>query len=77
MSESEPARWSVRRLAALLYPFVAGAAAVNLFMLGLIGPALGLAALGPTASLVGGAVIGLPLSLLAGRWVRRLMDEAA
>lgn len=35
-------RWPVWKLAILLYPFAAGAVAINLFMLGLIGPWLGL-----------------------------------
>lgn len=64
------------RLAALLYPFVAGAAAINLFMLGLMGRAVGLGTLDPLPSLIGGALLGLPLTLLAGRWVRGLMDAA-
>ena len=74
---TETGRWSVRRLAALLYPFAAGAAAINLFMLGLMGQAAGLPALTPWAALSGGLALGVPAAWLAGRWVRRLMDEAA
>jgi len=74
---AEPPRWSVTRLSVLLYPFVAAAAAINLFMAGLMGPAIGLPSLGPIGSIVAGAVAGVPLTVLAGRWVRRLLDEAA
>jgi hypothetical protein len=73
----EPPRWSVMRLSVLLYPFVAGAAAINLFMAGLMGPVIGLPSLGPVGSLVAGAVAGVPLTVLAGRWIGRLLDEAA
>lgn len=72
-----PERWSVLRLALLLYPAVAAAAAINLFMLALMAPVLGLPVLGPVGSLLAGAVAGLPLAVLAGRWLRRLLDEAA
>jgi hypothetical protein len=56
---------------------VAAAAAINLFMLALMAPAVGLPVLGPVGSLLAGAVAGLPLAVLAGRWLRRLLDEAA
>jgi hypothetical protein len=46
-------------------------------MLGLMGPAVGLPVTGPVVALVAGFVAAVPLSLLAGRWVRRLMDAAA
>lgn len=72
----DPGRWSVGRLALVLYPFVAGAAAINLFMLGLMGPAVGWPVAGPLTALAAGIVTGVPLSVLAGRWVRRLMDQA-
>jgi len=69
-------RWPVWRLALLLYPFAAGAAAINLFMLGLMGRAFGLGVLAPVPALLGGLALGVPAAALAGRWVRRLMDEA-
>ncbi len=63
-------------LGALLYPVVAPAAAINLFLVGLLGPALGLPTLSPVAALAAGALAGLPFALLAGRWARRLLDAA-
>ena len=71
-----PGRWPVRRLALLLYPFAAAAVAINLFMLGLLGQAVGLAALAPGTALLLSVPLGVPASWLAGRWLRHLMDEA-
>ena len=70
-------RWPVWRLALLLYVFAAGAVAINLFMLGLMGQALGLAALSPVATLALSVPLGIPAAWLAGRWVRSLLDQAA
>ena len=70
-------RWSVRRLALLLYPFAAAAVAINLFMLALIGTWIGLPALAPKAALGLSVLLGIPAAWAAGRWVRGLMDEAA
>ena len=64
------------RLGLLLYPFVTAAVAVNLFMLGLMGQALGFAALSPTAALLWALPLGLHASVLAARWVRSLIAEA-
>lgn len=69
------ARWPVWKLAALLYPFVAGAVAINIFLLFLMLQVLGLDALSPEASVLGGLLLGVPATWLAGRWVRHLMDE--
>ena len=63
-------------LAALLYPFVAAAMAINIFLLGLTGQAIGLPALSPAVSLVLGIVTGVPAAWLAGRWVRSLIEQA-
>lgn len=60
----------------MLYPFAATAVAINLFMLGLMGQAVGLAALSPVVSLVLSVPLGLPASWLAARWLRHLLDEA-
>ncbi len=72
----QQSRWPVWKLAILLYPFAAGAVAINLFMLGLIGPWLGLATISPWDTLLISAPLGVPAAWLAGRWVRALMDEA-
>ena len=48
------------RLLAAIYPFAAGAAAVNLFFLSLILSWVGLPALTPGLSVFGGLVLGAP-----------------
>jgi len=70
------ARWPVWKLALLLYPFAAAAVAINLFMLGLAGTYFGLPALSPWWALGLSVPLGIPAGWAAGRWVRRLMDEA-
>ncbi len=69
-------RWSVGKLAILLYPFAAAAVAINLFMLGLMGQAIGLPAISPGLALWLCIPIGVPAGWFAARWVRGLMDEA-
>ena len=69
------ARWPVWKLSVLLYPFAAAAVAINLFMLALMAQAVGLPALSPNTSIVGGIILGVPAAWASGRWVRRLMDE--
>ncbi len=67
---------SFGRLYALLYVFTAGAVAINLFMLGLMGQAIGLPALSPVAALLLSLPLAVPANWLVTRWVRRLIDEA-
>lgn len=62
-------------LCALLYPFVTGAAAINVFMLALMGRAIGLPSLNPEQALGLGAVLSLGLTILAANWVLRLTRE--
>lgn len=69
-------KWPLWKLGAMLYPFAAAAVAINLFMLGLMGQAVGLTALSPVASLALSVPLGLPASWLAARWLRHLLDEA-
>ena len=69
-------RWSVRKLSVLLYPFVAAAVAINLFMLGLMSQAIGIAAIAPVTAIWLSIPLGLPATWATARWVRRLMDEA-
>ncbi len=71
-----PARLSLWRLSSWLYLFVAAAMAINLFLLGLMGQALGLPPVTPTSALALGAVTGLPATWLAARWVRGLIEAA-
>ncbi len=70
-------RWPVWKLGLLLYIFAAGAVAINLFMLGLMFQTFGFAALSPVKALALSGPLGLPAAWLAGRWVRRLLDESA
>ncbi|WP_417586291.1 NnrT protein [Pararhodobacter oceanensis] len=68
--------WGVGRLALVLYPFGAGAAVINLFMLGLFGTWLGFPAMQPLTALWVGALLGLPLTWWFARHIRGLMDKA-
>ena len=68
--------WSTKKLAIVLYPFAAGAVAVNLFMLGLMGIAVGLPAISPVNAIIASVPLGVPATWLAAKWVRSLMDEA-
>lgn len=64
------------RLGLLLYPFVTAAVAIALFMLGLMGQALGFAPLSPKAALLWALPLALHASVLAARWVKGLLAEA-
>ncbi|MCW2307724.1 hypothetical protein [Rhodobium gokarnense] len=64
------------RLGLLLYPFAAAAVAINLFMLSLMGQAIGLPVLSPAVSVAWSIALGVPAAWLAARWVRRLIAEA-
>ena len=64
------------RLSLLLYPFVAAAVAINLFLLSLMGQALGLPVLAPVTALLCAGPLGIPASYLAARWLRGLIAEA-
>jgi hypothetical protein len=68
--------WSVTQITLALYPFGAGAAAVNVFFASLIFSWIG----GPVASTVWsiglGCVIGAPATWLFARHIRHLMDLA-
>lgn len=69
-------RWPVIALAAVMYPFAAGAATVNLFFLFLMLQAIGVAALSTPQAAIGGVVLGVPFAWIAGRWLRGMIDEA-
>lgn len=68
--------WSAFRIAIALYPFGAGAMAVNVFFASLIGSWAGLPVLSTSWSIVVGCVIGWPATFAFARHVRDLMDEA-
>lgn len=67
---------SLLRLTLILYPFGAGAMAVNLFFASLIGSWIGWPVLTPVQSVLGGAVLGLPATWIFARHIRRLMAKA-
>lgn len=69
-------KWSVGRLALLLYPFAAATVAINLFMLALVGRAVGLPNLSPQLAVALSVILGIPAAWASGRWIRRLLDEA-
>jgi len=50
--------------------------AINLFMLALMGQAIGLPALSPVMALLLCAPLGVPVNLWVTRWVQGLIDEA-
>lgn len=68
--------WSAARIALALYPFGAGAMAVNVFFASLIGGWVGLPVLSTGWSVVFGCVIGWPATLVFARHIRALMDRA-
>lgn len=68
--------WGVGKLALALYPFGAGAMAVNTFLGSLVSSWAGLPVLSPLASIFVGSAIAVPLTWLFARHIRRLMDKA-
>lgn len=68
--------WSVRKLTLALYPFGAGAVAINLFMAGLFAPLIGLSPIDPVWSVIGGLILGVPATWAFARHIRSLMDRA-
>ena len=70
------AGWSTARLTLALYPFGAGAMAVNVFFASLIFSWIGGPILSTGWSILLGALVGLPATWWFARHIRRLMDEA-
>lgn len=68
--------WPRWKLGILFYPFATAAVAINLFMLGLMGPRVGLPAISPVMALVLSIPLGIPATWACARWIRRLLDEA-
>ncbi len=68
-------QWGIRRLALLLYPFAAAAVAINLFMVALMAPVVGLPSLSPVAALVAAVPLGVPAAIWSARRLRALMDS--
>ncbi len=64
------------RLYFILYPFVWGAVAINLFMLSLGWQAIGLFALSPYQAMIFALPFAVPATWLCLKWVRGLIAEA-
>ena len=75
-TEAGRPRRSRLRLALLLSPFVWATVAINLFMLALIGRALGWPTLSPWATMAVAVPLTLPATWLTTRWIGGLLDEA-
>jgi len=67
---------SLLRLTLILYPFGAGAMAVNVFFAALIGSWVGGPVLTPVQSVLGGAILGIPATWIFARHIKRLMAKA-
>ena len=70
------ARWPVWKLAVLLYPFAAGAVAINLFLLFLMLQVIGIPAISPILSVIASIPLGVPAAWASGKWARHLLDQA-
>ena len=64
------------KLGALLWPFVAGAAWINVFLFGLILRSAGWPSIDPVSALFWALPLSLPASWAAARWARSLIREA-
>lgn len=70
------ARWSVWQITLVLFPFGAGAVAVNIFFASLISSWLGCPVISPQQAIAAGAIAGIPATYWFARHIRKLMDEA-
>lgn len=68
--------WSTMQIALALYPFGAGAAAVNVFFASLILSWIGGPVLSTALSIALGCLIGAPATWYFARHIRHLMDVA-
>ncbi|WP_323782756.1 NnrT protein [Leisingera sp.] len=68
--------WSTGQIACVLYPFGAGAAAVNVFFASLIFSWLGGPILSSSLSILIGAGLGIPATWCFAKHIRHLMDVA-
>ncbi len=76
MRQASAMGWPMWKLGLVLYPFATGAVAINLFMLGLLGPAIGIPALPPVTALLLSLPLGVPATWASALWVRRLIAAA-
>lgn len=77
MEQPAPKTRPLWKLAALLAPFVWAAAAINMFLVALMFPHLGLPSLSPIEALLWSLIPAIPATWAAAAWVRRLLAEAA
>ena len=70
------ARRPLWKLALLLAPFATLAVAINLFLVGLMFPHVGLPVLSPLQALLWAVPLGLPATYASARWVRSLIAGA-
>lgn len=75
-SKTAPLTESLWKLGAILWPFVAGAVAINLFMLGLILQSAGWQDISPVWAVIWSIPLSLPATWAAARWARSLIREA-
>lgn len=75
-SPTSAARWSRRKLAVALFPFVAAAVAVNLFLASLFGASFGVPVLPPLLALLFSFPLGVPATWAVACWVDGLLDRA-
>jgi hypothetical protein len=64
------------KLGAILWPFVAGAVAINVFLFGLILRSAGWPAIAPVSAVIWALPLSLPVTWAAARWARSLIREA-
>ncbi|HRO10388.1 NnrT protein [Amaricoccus sp.] len=76
MAGRPPLRHPGWGLMGLVYPFAAGAVAVNLFFVSLVLSWVGVPVLTPGLSVLGGCLLGVPVTWVFARHIRRLMTEA-
>lgn len=67
--------WSKAKLTLVLYPFGAGAAAVNVFFASLITSWIGWPVLSPVLSIAIGMVLGVPLTYAFACHIHKLMQQ--
>ncbi|MEP2029790.1 MAG: NnrT protein [Paracoccaceae bacterium] len=68
--------WSTGKLTAALFPFGAGAMALNVYFGSLILSWLGIPIIAPVAAILVALPLGLPATWLFARHIRRLMDQS-
>lgn len=75
-SPKAPLTENLWKLGAILWPFVAGAVAINLFLLGLIFQSAGWPNIPPVSALIWSLPLSFPATWAAALWVRSLIREA-